>query len=330
MRHSYIKAIDYYLPVDKEYNDPNDRLTGKIGINSKSIAGENEFASDLACKAAEKLFSKGKCTPDEIDFILYCTQSPDYLLPTTACLLQERLSLPTSCGALDINLGCSGYVYGLSLAKGLIETGAANNVLLITSDTYSKYANPKDRSVRLLFGDAASVTLLSYSEDGNSIGPFVFGTDGKGANNLIVPAGGLREPMTSASYEEVQDEFGNIRSRSNLYMNGNEIFNFALKEVPKAVQSLLQKGDYTVENFDYFVFHQANQYMLETLRRKLNIQKEKFSVQFADCGNTVSSTIPIALLRDFEEGKMKYGDQVMLVGFGVGYSWAACSIKMKL
>lgn len=329
---SYIRGIEYYLPTTKEYNDPSDRMTKKIGINSKSIAAPDEFASDLAVLAASKMFESGKCDPSEIDFLLYCTQSPDYFLPTTACLIQERLGLPTSCGALDINLGCSGYIYGLSLAKGLIESGIATNILLLTSDTYSKYINPKDRSVKLLFGDAAAATLISgiTSSDKNYIGPFVFGTDGKGADNLIIPAGGLREPISSSALIEVEDEYGNTRSRSNLYMNGSAIFDFALNRVPDAVQKLLDINNEALDSYDYFVFHQANQYMLETLRRKMDIPREKFSIEFADCGNTVSSSIPIALARDFSANKVKNGDKVLLVGFGVGYSWGACSIELNI
>lgn len=330
---SYISAIEYYLPDGKDFNDPNDRLTHKIGIMTKNIAAEDEFASDLAYYSAMKIFNNGKANPDDIDFLLYCTQSPDYILPTTACLLQERLGLPTSCGALDFNLGCSGFVYGLSLAKGLIESGMAKNVLLLTADTYSKYINPNDRSVQLLFGDAASATLISGKEgegDEDFIGSFVFGTDGKGADNLIIHAGGLKEPLTASSYEEIQDDHGNLRSRSNLYMNGNEIFNFASKEVPKAINKVLEKSNLSIDQVDYFVFHQANQYMLETLRRKIGIKSEKFSIQFADCGNTVSSTIPIALIRDFQEEKCSNGDNIVLVGFGVGYSWASCVIKLNL
>ncbi|WP_246096574.1 3-oxoacyl-ACP synthase III family protein [Paenibacillus sinopodophylli] len=329
---SYIKAIEYYLPDQKEYNDPEDKMTKKIGITVKNIAAENEYASDLAINAANKIFKSGACQASEIDFLIYCTQSPDYYLPTTACILQDKLGLSTSCGALDINLGCSGYVYGLSLAKGLIEAGMAKNIMFITSDTYSKYINPKDRNVKLLFGDAAAATLISGDDEINEsmIGPFIFGTDGKGAEHLIVPAGGLREPITPESYEETLDNVGNSRSRANLYMNGNEIFNFAVIQVPKAVQELCDRNHMVLDDFNYFVFHQANQYMLETLRRKMDIPREKFSIQFADCGNTVSSTIPIALIRDFKEGKVKNGDKVLLVGFGVGLSWGVCSITMKI
>ncbi|MGG3284295.1 3-oxoacyl-ACP synthase III family protein [Paenibacillus solani] len=332
MINSYIRAIEYYFPNNKEYNDPEDRMTKKIGIEVKNIASADEFASDLAVAAATKLFASSNVDPTEIDFIIYCTQSPDYYLPTTACLIQDRLGLSTTCGALDINLGCSGYVYGLSLAKGLIESGSAQNVLFLTSDTYSKYINPKDRSVKLLFGDAASATIISASKNpqNGQIGPFTFGTDGKGANNLIVYGGGLRERITSESSIEEEDEFGNIRSRSNLYMNGSEIFNFAMKQVPNAVNGLLKKTNETIEDFDYFVFHQANQYMLESLRRKMKIPNDKFSIEFSDCGNTVSSSIPIALIRDYKSGKIKNGDKVLLVGFGVGYSWGVGSVVLNM
>lgn len=323
---SYIKAIEYYLPELINYNCPEDQMTHKIGIYSKHIAGENEFASDLACKAAEKLFESG-VVKDEIDFLLYCTQSPDYFLPTTACLLQQRLGLPISCGALDFNLGCSGYVYGLSLAKGLIESGQARNVLLITSETYSKFVNPKDRTVHLLFGDGAAATLISVSDDNKSgINNFIFGTDGRGAEKLIVPAGGMRQPINEETSIEVEDKSGNIRSKNNLYMDGREVYKFAVREVPKAIEELLKKENATVEDYDYFVFHQANQYMMESLRERMEISQSKFSVQLGDCGNTVSASIPIALKRESLSGNIKSGDRIMLVGFGVGYSWSACSV----
>jgi 3-oxoacyl-[acyl-carrier-protein] synthase III len=323
---SYIKAIEYYLPDFKEYNNADDRLTKKIGIFSKHIAAKDEFASDLAIRAAMKLFDAG-IDKNEVDFLLYCTQSPDYFLPTTACILQEKLGLPRSCGSLDFNLGCSGFVYGLSLAKGLIESGQATNILLITSETYSKFIHPKDKSVQPLFGDAAAATLISKTESEKScIHSFVFGTDGRGAENLIVNAGGMRQPITAETSLEIEDESGNIRSQNNLFMNGIEIFKFAMKEVPLTLNKLLEKENSTLNDYDYFVFHQANYYMMESLRNNLKIPKDKFAVQLEDCGNTVSSTIPIALKRECLSGKINHGDRIILVGFGVGYSWSACSI----
>ncbi len=306
----------------------NDGKTAhKIGIYERRVADTNEFASDMAVKAAEKLFQQGIIEREEIDFLIYCTQSPDYILPSTACLIQNRLKLPTQCGAFDYNLGCSGYVYGLAMAKGFIESGVARNILLITSDTYSKYLNENDRSVYPIFGDAATATLISSREhDKINIGPFVFGSDGSGAQNLIIPAGGFREPVTLDSFVEKADEYGNIRNRCNLYMNGPEIFNFTLREIPPVVEKLLEKSQASLDEYDYFVFHQANLFMLEHLRKKLKIDAAKFSIQLSDIGNTVSSSIPIALKRDINS--IQPGSRVMLVGFGVGYSWAACSIRL--
>ncbi|MEK4698978.1 ketoacyl-ACP synthase III [Solibacillus sp. FSL R7-0668] len=324
-----IKAIEYHFPTNQIMNDPNNKLTKKIGISSRYIAEKDETASDLAIKAAEKLFDKGIFKKSEIDFLLFCTQAPDYILPTSACIIQEKLKLPTSCGALDFNLGCSGFIYGLSLAKGLIESGQAKNVLLLTADTYSKFIHEHDFSTSVLFGDGAAATLITESSESNNLGPFVFGTDGSGAEELIVYAGGSREPMDTESLLEFEDEKGNIRTRSNLYMNGSEVFNFAMREVPKAIADLVSKENTTLDDYDYFIFHQANKYMLDALRRRIEIDKDKFSIQLNDCGNTVSSTIPIALKREIEQGHIKSGDKILLVGFGVGLSWGACSVRIS-
>jgi 3-oxoacyl-[acyl-carrier-protein] synthase III len=323
--YSKISAIDYYLPQKVELNDPDDKLTAKIGIFEKHIAAEDEFASDLAIKAAEKLFARNNINPGEIDYILYCSQSPEYYLPSTACILQDKLSIPKTAGALDFNLGCSGFVYGLSLAKGLIESGQVKKVLLITSDTYSKYINNRDRSVKLLFGDAAAATLIEASEI-PGLENFSFGTDGKGAQNLIVPAGGIRQPLSRDQYQEAEDQYGNIRSNANLYMNGPEIFNFTLREIPKSINDFLETNQKSLADFDRVIFHQANEYMLTHLRKKMKISDEKFSIQLRKCGNTVSSSIPIALKMDLDERCINKGDRLLIVGFGVGYSWAVGSL----
>jgi 3-oxoacyl-[acyl-carrier-protein] synthase-3 len=321
-----VSAIAYHLPEATLSNEELARacpgwtpakIAAKTGIVERRIAAPGECASDLAAAAARKLFASGACRPEEVDYLLFCTQSPDYFLPTTACLLQDRLGLPTCAGALDFNLGCSGFVYGLGLAKGLIETGQASAVLLLTADTYSKYLRPDDRAVRPLFGDAAAATLVRGRRDSAPgglpwIGPFVHGTDGKGADNLIVRAGGLREPTAAGAPPQ-------------LHMNGPEIFTFALTAVPTAVRSLLDRAERTMDDVDLFVFHQANAYMLEHLRDKLRIPPEKFVVSMSHVGNTVSSTIPIAL-KD-AAGAAPEGTLALLVGFGVGYSWAATLIR---
>jgi 3-oxoacyl-[acyl-carrier-protein] synthase III len=333
---AFIKAIEYFFPTSILNNDQlasefgiwsAEKVESKTGIQNRYIAGQDECASDLAFNAAQKLFSRRIIAKENIDFLLFCTQSPDYFLPTTACILQSRLGLPKSCGALDYNLGCSGFVYGLGLAKGLIESGQARNVLLITAETYSKFLHPQDRGVRTLFGDAATATFVSSMEhDQPLLGPFVYGTDGTGAQNLIVPTGGMRKPSV-LNPELIEDKDGNKRTINNLYMNGPEIFNFTLKAVPQSVHQLLDISGKRLEEIDFFVFHQANKYMLEYLRKKIGIPNEKFCMSIADCGNTVSSTIPIALDALWRNGRLQPGNLLMLVGFGVGYSWAATLVR---
>jgi 3-oxoacyl-[acyl-carrier-protein] synthase-3 len=336
-----IKAIEYFLPEGKLTNEDLERefpewsvskIEEKTGISERHIAEPNECASDLAVAAAVKLFATGVCAPEEIDYTLLCTQSPDYFLPTTACLIQERLGITTSSGALDFNLGCSGYVYGLGLAKGLVETGQARKLLLLTAETYSKFIHRADKSVRTIFGDAAAATLVegleaTGLEREEYLGPFVYGTDGKGADNLIVPVGGMRgrAPMEEGKPESEGEE--ELRTPQNLYMNGSEIFTFTLDVVPKTVRALLERSDKRVEDIDLFVFHQANRYMLDHLRRKMKLPEERFYISLGHCGNTVSCTIPIALKEASVAGKLNFGDLVMAVGFGVGYSWGGALIR---
>jgi 3-oxoacyl-[acyl-carrier-protein] synthase-3 len=305
-----------------------EKIFEKTGVRERHIAGPEETAGDLGEAAARRLFEVHGIAPSSIDMLIFCTQAPDYLLPATACILHARLALRGDCGALDYSLGCSGYVYGLALAQGLIMSGSARRVLLVTADTYSKLLHPLDRSVRTLFGDGAAATLVEASVDGRaSMGPFVFGTDGRGANNLIVPTGGARRARTAETALETQDASGNIRTLDNLYMNGAEVMAFTLGAVPTVVRQLLERSQLAMEDFDLFVFHQANAFMLERLRRKLAIDAQRFVVAMEHCGNTVSSTIPLAL-----EPLMRAGAgavaarRAMLVGFGVGYSWAATSI----
>jgi len=303
-------------------------IYAKTGISVRRVARKNECASDLGVAAAEKLFQDGDCCPQDVDFLLFCTQTPDYFLPATACLLQDRLGLKRTCGALDFNLGCSGFVYGLALAKGIIETGVAKNLLLITADTYTKLLHPSDFGVRAVFGDGAAATLIrGVDADYEAIGPFVFGADGRGAKELIVPAGGMRMPITQETCTDREVEPGIFRSPRNLYMNGPEIFSFTLKTVPGLVNALLTKCEMAPADVDYFFFHQASRLVLDHLRKKMRIPEEKFSINLESCGNTVSSTIPMAMEASLEKGRLKQGFKVMLVGFGVGYSWGAAMVR---
>jgi 3-oxoacyl-[acyl-carrier-protein] synthase III len=304
-----------------------DKISAKTGIVERGIAGANEFVSDMAEKAALKLFEEYDVDRSKIDFILLCTQSPDYFLPTTACVLQHKLNISTSAGALDFNLGCSGYVYGLAIAKGLIESQIAKNVLLITSEIYSKHIHPKDKSNRTIFGDAAAASLISGEEvKGGEICKFELGTDGSGAEHLIVKEGGMRNKI-STNLEYVQKEDSEFQSPSYLYMNGQEVFAFTIKIVPSLVKNVLAKHDLEMDQIDLFVFHQANKFMMEHLQKKLKISDETFFIFLENCGNTVSSTIPIALYEAEKRGKLKKGMTVLLAGFGVGLSWAGTIIK---
>ncbi len=334
-----IRTIAFYLPENYLGNAElakafpswsKEKIIQKLGIEQRPIAAADETAADMAIHAAEKLFAQGTCEPEDIDFLLFCTQSPDYVLPTSACLIHERLGLPKSCGALDFNLGCSGYVYGLSLAKGLIETGMARNLLLITSETYSKYINPLDRVSRPLFGDGAAATLISATQNLEEapIGPFVFGTDGSGADLLIVPAGGARLPKSPETGIEKTDGKDSVRSLDQLLQHGPGIFSFAIDRVPATVEELLHKSGKTKNDIGCFVFHQANKYMLDRLQELCAIDPARYFNDVRLRGNTVSSTIPIGIADAWHTGMLQPEQWVMLVGFGVGLSWGGCLIKL--
>ena len=333
-----IKAIASFLPAGKLTNEQlaedfgdwhASQILSKTGVAVRGVAGPDECASDLGIEAAKRLFAGGTHAPEEIDFLIFCTQSPDYFTPTTACVMQDRLGLRTDCGAIDINQGCSGYIYGLALAKSLVDAGTAGNVLLVTADTYTRFINKRDRSLLTLFGDGAAATLVSsVPADRELIGPFILGTDGRGANQIMVKAGGLRCPPTPETAVEKEDASGNWRSDQNLFMDGADVFGFALKTVPVVMRQLLDKSGLSFEDIDFIVPHQANKFILERLRAKMKIPAEKFWIDMEQCGNTVSSTIPIALESARAHNRIKPGDRVALVGFGVGYSWGATLVEI--
>lgn len=308
-----IAAIEYYLPkniltnddIAKEFPEWSaEKIKSKIGVESRHIADKNETALDMAFEACHKLFSH--YDKNKVDFILFCTQSPDYFLPTTACILQDKLGLSKTIGALDFNLGCSGFVYGLTLAKGLIASGIAKNILLVTAETYSKFLDKEDKSNRTIFGDGAAVTIIEKDNAKTDL-HFSVGTDGSGYNNLIVQNGASR----------------NKEEKPILFMKGPKIFTFAVENIPGLVADTLQKNSLTIDDIDLFVFHHASSYMLNYLRELCNIPEEKFFVEIETIGNTVSASIPIALKLASEKGKISAGSRVMVVGFGVGYSWGA-------
>jgi 3-oxoacyl-[acyl-carrier-protein] synthase-3 len=329
-----IKAIEFYLPQNKVSNGdllanfPDydfDKFEKKVGIKNRYWVSEGETALDLAVKACQKLFSK--IEKEQIDYVIYCTQSPEYFLPTTACILQERLGLSTDIGAFDYNLGCSGYVYGVSLAKALIESGQSEHVLLVTAETYSKYLHPYDKSNRAIFGDGATATLVS-KDAVDGLKSFSFGTDGSGAEKLIIKNGAGK---FAVDYDAELLTYGsdNSYTDNHLYMNGPEIFNFTAENIPNFTHKVLEKNNLQIDEIDYFVFHQANAFMLEFLRKRIKADKEKFYIDLEDGGNTVSNTIPIALKRLAQKGLWKGNAKVMIVGFGVGLSWAGGVIEIE-
>lgn len=331
---AYVSGIAHYLPnavetvdeVQREHPDWNvHAVAQKVGITQRHLAAEDECASDLAVRAAERLLESTGVPTTEIDYVILCTQTPDYFLPTTACLIQHRLGLATACGALDINLGCSGYIYGLSLSKALIASDQANTVLLITADTYSKFIHPDDRTVRMLFGDGAAATLVTRRPGRFRLRRSKFGTDGSGAENLIVSTGGLRNPVFPLA--SGTEDAPPLAKAPQLFMNGPEVLTFSLRRVPEVVGQLLAAESLTADQVDRFVFHQANRFMLERIAIKMKLPSEKVLLELEDCGNTVSSSIPITLSRALEKGQMDGAELVLLAGFGVGYSWGATLLE---
>ena len=326
MSYAAVGPIAIHLPERVETNDelaalfPKwdlDLIYSKTGIRSRHIAAPGECASDLGVAAAEKLFAIHGIDRGSIDFLLFCTQTPDYPLPTTACLVQSRLGLPTTIGALDFNLGCSGFVYGLSLADGLIRSGAAKRVLLITAETYSKYIHPEDRSLRTIFGDGAAATLVETS-DAPSLSTFVFGTDGSAGDALMVNTGGAR-PEQDALRPRTR-----LRWESKLYMDGPGLIRLTLDTVPQMIERVRSTGKVDDSQIDLYLVHQATHKLLEELRNDMAIDEQRMPTALRDYGNTVSSTIPIIMQELRASGRLRRGTRSLLAGFGVGFSWAGC------
>lgn len=328
---AYIKDIAYYLPDEILTNEQiaeqfpewsAEKVANKVGITERHFAAPDETATDMAYQAAERLFAQG-IDRKTVDFVLLCTQSGDYFLPSSACILQDRLGLSKACGALDFNLGCSGYEYGLAIAKGLIIAGIAKNILLLTAETYTKYIHPLDKGNRTIFGDGASASLIG-TDGFAEIGEVVLGTDGSGAENLIVRSLGARHKELLNDLR--MDEEEGLVSGDHLYMHGGNVFNFTADVVPPMVEELLNKSGLKQEEVDLWIFHQANKYMINYLRKLLDIDKNKFYIFMEHVGNTVSSTIPIAMVEARREGRL-HGN-VLLAGFGVGLSWGGVMLRI--
>ena len=303
------------------------KVLSGTGIRDRRVATDETTGSDLAYQAAMRLLNECKIPPDTIDLLIHCTQTPDHFLPTTACILHDRLKLSKNCAAFDINLGCSQYVYALSVAHGMIVAGTASRALVLTGDTLSKTLHPRDRAVVPILGDGGSASLVAAVPEGQGVLAFDLGTDGSGHPYLTIPAGAFRMPLSADTAVEMTDAEGNVRTLQNLYMNGAAIFHFAISTVPVTVNRVLQKLNLTIDDIDLFLFHQANKYMLDYLFRKLKIPEQKTHVFLENVGNSSGTTIPVVLTEAWRAGKVRAGALVLLVGFGVGLSWGATVIR---
>jgi 3-oxoacyl-[acyl-carrier-protein] synthase-3 len=313
----------HYTP---EFIGTKEKITG---VKTRYIANKGICTSDLCFAAAQNLIKGTEIRPENIGGIIFVSQTPDYKLPATACVLQHRLNLPNSVFAFDVNQGCSGYVYGLWLASCLIESKTCQHVLLLVGDTVTKFVNEQDKGTSLLFGDAGSATLISYDTEENTPMHFVLGTDGAGKENLIIPAGGFREQSSRETLNEKQYEDNSLRSRENLYMNGGEIFNFTITRIPTLIQETLKIGQTCIEDIDAFVFHQANKFMLNHLTKKAKIPDSKMWLSIENFGNTSSASIPLTITHKLKKTPMKHDQTLALFGFGVGYSWGGSILKLS-
>ena len=330
-----ISQIEYYLPGDRVSNDDLQkenpdwdmgRLSEKSGVYNRHIAKQDETAFDLACKACEKLFSNREISKDTIDGIIFCTQSPDYIMPSNAFLLHKHLNLGQSVFAFDINLACSGFIYGLSIARGLITTAMGKNILLINSDTYSKYINPKDRSAKILFGDGAAASIITRQGPKGVI-DIMLASSGKDFDSFYIPSGGCRLPKSKSTSDEEIDAAGNAHSAENIHMNGFGVWKFIASTVPKQINEILNRNGYSVNDIDLYVFHQASKMTLDSLIKGSKIDPDKVFSNIQHVGNLVSASIPVALKDALTAGRLKKGDLVLLSGFGVGLSWGTIILR---
>ena len=325
-----IKSIEYFLPetivtnddLQKENPDWNlEKVTERSGVYKRHIANEDETAYDLSIKACDKLFQTND--KSKVDGIIYCTQSPDYIMPSNSFLLHDYLNLEDSVFAYDFNHACTGYIYCLAMANAFLKAGMANEILLVNADTYSKYINPKDRSTRVLFGDGAAATIVKQSDEKKGIIDIDLGSFGSGYDKFWIPAGGLRLPKSDTTSIETKDDKANIRSQNDIEMDGLSVWSFINSVVPKQINSLLQQNNMVIYDIDQFIFHQASKMTLESIKKILNLDEKRVFINIQNIGNTVSASIPIALKEAMKQNKIDSGSIVILSGFGVGLSYGA-------
>lgn len=330
---AYLRGIQYHLPEGIRTNEDlvalnptwnAEKIFKSTGIRSRRIAKDNETAGDLAAVAAEKLFDELNYDRSKIDVIFLCTQFPDYFMPATACILQEKLGLSKSCAAFDISMGCSGFTYCLWLARAMILSESARNILLLIGDVTSRYCNVNDKTTAVIFGDGGAAILISEEPDNAlaKIGPSILGTDGRGVPNLIIPAGCSRRPCTNHTKIVRKDDQGYFRNEEQIYLNGPEILSFALNTIPAEIGKLLEKVGVGFDDIDLFLLHQANRFILEAIRSTMGISEEKLPIELEEIGNLGGASLPVLLRQCLDRKLIQSADRCVLAGFGVGYSWA--------
>lgn len=314
--------------IDRNEDNPQftreecDKLIATIGVKEKRIADPSICTSDLCFQAAEKMLQDMNINRSEIDCLFFISQTPDYILPATSCILQERLNLSKECHTIDISLGCSGWVYGLSSIASLISAGKLRKGLLLVGDTTSKTTHPKDKSSWPLFGDAGTATLLEYDEESNGF-TFHTATDGSGASAIMIPDGGYRNPFSVNSLVDREYQMDSYISNVYCKLEGMDVFSFAISKAPKSVKTVLDKVAIDKDEIDYFLFHQANLFLNETIRKKLKLREEQVPYSIDLYGNTSCASIPqtmcAKIYNQLENNKLK----IVACGFGVGLSWAS-------
>ena len=319
-------AVPRHIIVNRDYTDvftkkEADDIVDKTGIEQRRFADENTCSSDLCFAAAQKLIADNQVDPADIDLLVFISQTPDYRMPATSVTLQHRLGLGNNVIAFDINLGCSAFIYGLSVVYGLMERSNLKKALLLDGETRSKVYSPRDRSSAFLFGDGGVAALIERdSKFGKST--FSLNSDGSRADLIMIPAGGYRK-MSSAQtlVEKVVDEFGNMRSDEQGYMRGGDVFSFVIREIPRDIRSTLAFAGKTMDDFDFIVFHQANNFINSYIMKKMNLDAGKIPSTIAKFGNTSSVSVPLTIVSELK-GRLDGNKQILLSAFGVGMTWA--------
>jgi len=297
-----------------------------IGIKEKRFVDKNVCSSDLCFKAAEKLFSDNTIDRNSIDALIFLSQTPDYKIPATAPILQERLGLPKTTLCFDMNLGCSGYVFALSTAFAYASLNGVNRVLLLVGETFSKITSPLDKVNAPLYGDCGTATLVEKGNFDESY--FILYSDGSGKDTVIIPAGECRNPTSIENLKEVEMEDGNIRSGHQIFMDGMDVFNFAISVVPKSIKEILTLTQNSLESIDYIIFHQANKFMTDFFAKRLKYSLDKVPYCIDKYGNTSSASIPLTLASELKSSDIN-NKKIILCGFGAGLSWGTVLIKFS-